>query len=117
MKPFALQPNIAAPNYPVGVCCLGIPDAWNAANSVSVEAPSVDAKTHQEKTPAFCLPVIFRGPCLLACPQGRFAHGCLLFFFFFLQRKMPKQICSWAVEEWLGSMGETGLFQITPLHH
>lgn len=39
------------------------------------------------------------------------------FFFFFLQRKMPKQICSWAVEEWLGSMGGTGLFQITPLHH
>lgn len=68
------------------------------------------------RTPTFCLPVIFWGPCFLACPQGRFAHGYLSPFFFFLQRKMPKQIRSWAVEEWLCSMGETGLFQMTSLH-
>ena len=88
MKPFALQPNIAAPNYPAGVCCLGIPDAWNAANLMSVEAP--DAKTHQEKTPTCRRPVIFWGLCFLAYPQGRFAHGYLSPFFFFFAEKHAK---------------------------
>ena len=81
---------------------------------MSVEAPSVDAKTRQD--PYLLPPCDFLGTMLFSLPQGRFAHGYLSPFFFFLQRKMPKQIRSWAVEEWLCSMGETGLFQMTSLH-
>lgn len=66
VKPFALQPNIAAPNYPAGVCCLGIPDAWNAANSMSVEAPSMDAKTRQD--PYLLPPCDFLGTMLFSLP-------------------------------------------------